>query len=213
MLLIPSVIIIFTQAVLRPYFPDETHDLTDLGFFVFYMCFFFFGVLFYSDRNLWLAIGQNRKHLLVAALFVLIPFYLLYFHFRGIVTFPWPEDVIETLFDITGMFMSWFTVLTVIAFGQHYLNKPHPWVSKLNEGLYPFYILHQTVIIAIGYYVCQLEWSIAAKYWSIAMLTLISCVGFYLLLIRPFNVMRFLFGMKPKRKVLSKESLEIRKAA
>ncbi|MCK6617240.1 MAG: acyltransferase family protein [Cyclobacteriaceae bacterium] len=213
MLLIPSLFIIFTQAILRPYFPDETHDLTDLAFFVFYMCFFFLGVLFYSDKNLWLAIGQNRNHLLVAAVFVLIPFYLLYFHFRGIVNFPWPEDTIETLFDITGMFMSWFTVLTVVAYGQHYLNKPHPWLSKLNEGLYPFYILHQTVIIAIGYYICQLDWSIAAKYWSIALLTLISCVGFYLVLIRPFNAMRFLFGMKPKQKSGVKQLEEIKKAA
>ncbi len=200
MLLIPSLLIILTQAILRPYFPDEKHDLTDLAFMIFYMCFFFFGVLFYSDKSLWMRIGENRKHLLVASLFSLVPFYLFYFHFREIIHFPWNEDTIETLFDISGMFMSWFTVITVIAYGQHYLNKPHPWVSKLNEGLYPFYILHQTVIIAIGYYICQLDWSIAAKFWSIAILTLVSCVGFYLLLIRPFNMMRILFGMKPNKK-------------
>jgi glucans biosynthesis protein C len=90
-------------------------------------------------------------------------------------------------------------VITIIAYGQHYLNKPHPWLTKISEGLYSFYILHQTVIIAIGCYICQLDWSIAAKYWTIAMLTLISCAGFYLLLIRPFNVMRFLFGMKARK--------------
>lgn len=200
MLFIPAAIIIFTQSILRPYFPDETHDLTDLAFFIMYMCFFFFGVLFYSDKSLWASLGRNRKQLLVSTLFILVPFYILYFHFRGIVDFPWEESTIETIFDITAMFMSWFTVITIIAYGQHYLSKPHPWLTTLNEGLYPFYILHQTVIIAIGYYICQLDWSIAAKYWSIALLTLVSCVGFYLLLIRPFNPMRLLFGMKPRVK-------------
>jgi peptidoglycan/LPS O-acetylase OafA/YrhL len=198
-LLIPSTIILLTQIILRPYFPDETHDLTDLGFFIFYMCFFFFGALLYSNQNLWLSIGINRKYLLMASLFVLVPFYGLYFHFRDFYQLPWSDDVVETMFDVVGIFLSWFTVITVIAYGQHYLNKPHPMLSKINEGLYPFYILHQTVIIAIGYYVCQWPWSIAAKFWTIAFLTLFSCVILYLLVIKPFNPVRFLFGMKPRK--------------
>ena len=197
-LFIPSVFILITQIILRPYFPDETHDLKDLGFFIFYMCFFFFGVLMYSDKNLWLSIGDNRRHLLTASLFALIPFYGLYFHFREFYQLPWSDDIVETMFDVVGIFVSWFTVITVIAYGQHYLNKPHPILSKINERLYPFYILHQTVIIAIGYYVCQWPWSIGAKFWTIAFLTLFSCIGFYLLVIRPFNPIRFLFGMKPR---------------
>lgn len=199
-LLIPSLFIFATQILLRPFFPDEEHNLTDWAFFVFYMCFFFFGMLCYTENKLWLSIGKNRKHLLVAMLFTLIPFYTCYFHFRDLIVLPWTDDTVELIFDITAIFLSWFTVITIIAFGQHYLNKPHPWLTQVSEGLYPFYILHQTVIIAIGYYICQLDWSIAAKYWTIAMLTLMSCTGFYLLLIRPFNVMRFLFGMKPKPK-------------
>jgi hypothetical protein len=155
-------------------------------------------MLCYSENKLWLSIGANRKYLLAASLFTLVPFYIGYFHFRDLIVLPWPDDTVELIFDIIAIFLSWFTVITVIAYGQYYLNKPHPWLKYVNEGLYPFYILHQTVIIAIGYYICQLDWSIAAKYWTIAMLTLMSCTGFYLLLIRPFNVMRFLFGMKKK---------------
>jgi glucans biosynthesis protein C len=197
-LFIPSLFIFATQLLLRPFFPDETHDLTDLAFFILYMCFFFFGVVCYSERPLWLSIGENRKHLLAASLFTLLPFYICYFHFRDVIVLPLTDDNVELIFDITAIFLSWFTVITVIAYGQYYLNKPHPWLKHVNEGLYPFYILHQTVIIAIGYYVCQWPWSIAAKYWTIALLTLLSCVAFYFLLIRPFSVMRFLFGMKKK---------------
>ena len=200
-LLIPSAFILVTQIILRPYFPEETHALVnDWAFFTFYFLFFMMGILCYSSPKLWEAIGANRKHLLITMLISLIPFYICYFHFRNLILLPWTIDTIETTFDVTSIFVSWFTVITIIAYGQHYLNKPHAWLTKISEGLYPFYILHQTVIIAIGYYICQLDWSIAAKYWTIAMLTLISCAGFYLLLIRPFNVMRFLFGMKKKEK-------------
>ena len=202
LLFIPALLILASQILLRPYFSEETHDLVnDWAFFTFYFSFFFFGVLCYSNQNLWTAIGQNRKQLLIASLLTLIPFYICYFHFRDIVQLPWSEDTVEIIFDVIAIFLSWFTVITVIAYGQHYLNKPHPWLSKINEGLYPFYILHQTVIIAIGYYVCQWDWSIAAKFWTISLSTLISCVTFYLVFIRTNPVGRFLFGVnRPNRK-------------
>lgn len=199
-LFIPGTFILITQIVLRPYFPEETHALiNDWAFFTFYLCFFLSGMICYSIPLLWEAIGRNRKYLLTTTLAFLIPFYVLYFHLRELIQLPWSFDTVETAFDVTAIFVSWFTVITVIAFGQHYLNRPHPWLAKINEGLYPFYILHQTVIIFLGYYICQLPWSIAAKYWSVSLLTLLSCIIFYLLFIRPFNPIRFLFGMKPRR--------------
>ncbi len=198
-LLIPAVFILFTQILLRPYFPEETHDLIqDWAFFTFYFVFFAMGIICYSIPSLWNTIGNNRKYLLTAMLISLIPFYTCYFHYRQLFEIPLEERTIEIIFDVTALFVSWFTVITIIAFGQHYLNKPHPWLSKINEGLYPFYILHQTVIIAIGFYICQLDWSITAKYWTISLLTLAFCIGLYLTLIRTNKVMRFLFGLKTK---------------
>jgi hypothetical protein len=109
-------------------------------------------------------------------------------------------ETVEVIFDVAAIYVSWFWVITVVAYGQHYLNRPHPWLKHFNEGLYPFYILHQTVIIAIGYYVCQLPWGIFAKFWTVSLLTLISCLLIYFVLIRPFNVTRLFFGMKVRMK-------------
>jgi glucans biosynthesis protein C len=198
-LFIPASFILITQIIMRPYFPEETHALIDdWAFFTFYFCFFLFGMICYSDPRLWESIGNNRKHLLVSTIATLVPFYIFYFHLTGLFQLPWSIDTMETAFDVTAIYLSWFTVITVIAFGQHYLNRPHPWLARINEGLYPFYILHQTVIIVIGFYLCQLQWSIAAKYWSVSILTLVSCLIFYLLFIRPWNVLRVLFGMKAR---------------
>jgi glucans biosynthesis protein C len=199
MLFIPSVLILNSQFLLRPFFPEETHDLIhDWAFFVFYFAFFVLGIIFYAIPQLWSSIGKNRKYLAIALLASLIPFYGCYFHFRGLIQLPWDEHTLEDFFERTAIFVSWFTVITIIAYGQRYLNKPHRWLSRIGEGLYPFYILHQTIIIAIGYYICQLSWSITAKYWTICLLTLMSCLLIYLLFIRPFNIIRFLFGMKSK---------------
>jgi hypothetical protein len=200
-LFVPAIFILITQIILRPYFPEETHALIDdWGYFVFYLSFFVLGMICYSNPLLWESIGKNRRSLLVSTIASLIPFYSLFFHFRGLIVLPWSNGTVETAFDVIAIFVSWFTVITVIAYGQHYLNRPHPWLNKINEGLYPFYILHQTAIIFIGYYICQLPWSIGAKFWVVSLLTLVGCVVFYLMFIRPFNPMRILFGMKPFKK-------------
>lgn len=199
MLFIPSLFIFLTQALLRPFFPDELHNLTDLAYIVFYGCFFFFGVVFYSDSELWQAAERNRRKLLIAALLIMIPFYGVFLHWHKIIDIGiHDEETLDVIFSIASIFLSWFTLITVIGFGQHYLNKPNPVLPYTNEGLYPFYILHQTVIIALGFYICKLDWSIAAKFWSISLLTLLVCVAFYFALIRPFNLMRLFFGVKSK---------------
>ncbi len=197
-LLVPSLVLLITQIILRPYFPEETHDFKDPAFFVFYMLYFIFGLLFYSHQQIWSNLGDKRRIFLKAAVLILIPFYFLYMHYRGVYTLPIDEFILEVSFNIIALFLGWFTVITIIAFGQYYLNRPHPWLKYINEALYPFYILHQTVIIAIGYYICQTNWSVAAKFWSISFLTLATCLSIYFILIRPFALMRLLFGMKPK---------------
>ncbi|MCR9015706.1 acyltransferase family protein [Aquiflexum gelatinilyticum] len=196
-LMIPAVIILLSQLVLRPYFPNETHDFQDWAYFVFYFLFFAFGLIFYSNPKLWDSLGRNRKIFLSAAVLILIPFYGSFLHFRGAWSLPMNPDDVESFFDVTSIFLSWFTVLTIISYGQFYLNRPHPILKYINEGLYPFYILHQTVIIVIGYYICKWDLSIWAKYWIISFGTLEICLGIYFGLIRPFNGVRFLFGMKP----------------
>jgi glucans biosynthesis protein C len=206
----PAVIILISQIILKPYFPEQTHALADdWAYFTFYFLFFVFGMLCYSDTAFWESIGRNRKHLVMASLFILIPFYGLYFHFRDIITLPWTDETAGTMFDITAIFGSWFWVITIIAFGQHYLNRPHAWLKHFNEGLYPFYILHQTVIIVIGYYICQLPWSIFSKFWTVSLLTLLICVGLYFVAIRPFNVIRVLFGMKTLKRDTSVNAQQV----
>ena len=199
LIFVPSTAILLTQILLRPYFPEETHDLVhDWAFFVFYFCFFISGMICYSYLPLWKSIGENRKFLLTTTLVLLIPFYIVYFHWRQFIHLPWDERTVEIIFDVVAIYVGWSGVITIIAYGQHYLNRSHKWLASINEGLYPFYILHQTAIIAIGYYVCKLDWSISAKFWTVSLLTLLGCLVFYFLILRPFNFMRLLFGMKPK---------------
>jgi glucans biosynthesis protein C len=117
MVFVPALFIFLTQGALRPFFPDETHDLTDVAFFVLYLCYFLLGILFYSESTLWNSTGQNRKILLTWALAILVLFYFIYFNLSGIIALPITNDAAELIFDITGIFLGWAVLITVIGFG------------------------------------------------------------------------------------------------
>jgi len=64
--------------------------------------------------------------------------------------------------------------------------------------VYPFYILHQTIIVAAGYYVVQLNSSILLKMISLIIITFIAIFILYIAIIKPFKITRILYGVKLK---------------
>jgi glucan biosynthesis protein C len=68
-----------------------------------------------------------------------------------------------------------------------------------NEAVLPFYILHQTLILFIGSYIVKWNIGIAPKYLIISVTSFVLIMAIYELLIRRFNWVRFLFGMKTRK--------------
>jgi peptidoglycan/LPS O-acetylase OafA/YrhL len=92
---------------------------------------------------------------------------------------------------------SWCCVLAILGFGRKHLNIGTPLLRYANEAVLPFYILHQTVLLGVGYYV--LQWAIPdlLKWVLILILSFGIIMVLYEFLVRRYNVMRLLFGMKP----------------
>ena len=78
---------------------------------------------------------------------------------------------------------------TSIRFGNHVLEFLIPM---------PFYILHQTVILIIGFYVVQWDLPMIAKFGVIAVTSFIAIMALYEP-IKRFPPTRFLFGMRSRR--------------
>ena len=105
--------------------------------------------------------------------------------------------LLRTLFSFNGLCLTWFSVLMTVGYGYRYLNINKPILKHLNEAVYPFYILHQTVIVLIGYYVLtETGLGVYDGFLIVSLSSLVVCVGIYLVLIRPFRLTRVLFGMK-----------------
>ena len=87
--------------------------------------------------------------------------------------------------------------------------KKHAALSYVNSAVYPFYILHQTVIVVIAWYVVKTNDSILVKYGFVVGLSFSITLAIYHVFIRPFPLTRFFFGTKaPGKKERCREKTE-----
>jgi hypothetical protein len=91
---------------------------------------------------------------------------------------------------------AWCWILAFLGFGRQHLNFHRPVLDYANEAVLPFYVLHQSVLIYLGYFVVRWDIPDLLKWAVIAPTAFAICVGLYEFVVRRVNVVRFLFGMK-----------------
>jgi len=111
---------------------------------------------------------------------------------------------VEITYGISGLlslFSAWSWLLAILGFGMRYLAFDRPVLRSANEGVMPFYILHQTILLCIGYFI--MSWAIHdALKWAITFIvSFIVIVALYMLIIQKIDLLRFLFGMKTTRSI------------
>jgi glucan biosynthesis protein C len=103
----------------------------------------------------------------------------------------------------------WPGMLAVLGFAMKHLRFGNRFLAYTGEAVLPFYILHQNVLLWVGFFV--VGWAVPdlAKYLIIALSSLLIIMLLYEYLVRRHNVLRILFGMRPlRRAVLPKVQLQ-----
>jgi hypothetical protein len=189
-------------------FPETNNLVEDWCYFFYWLCFLLPGFLCIAQPSLMDSLQRNRyTAFLVAFLSIVAINYLRWNDLEPWDSLTnWKQDPRTYAYLALRAICSWAWVLTAIGYGKQYLDKPHRALNYLNQAVYPFYILHQTIIVILAYYVVQTSDTIGMKYLFIVITTLILSMGIFHLLIRPYPVCRFLFGMKPAVKQDKKEA-------
>lgn len=91
---------------------------------------------------------------------------------------------------------SWLWVVALLGLGQRYLNRTGPVQAYLNESLMAIYLLHLPVNVVVGYGILQLSLAPFIQFVLIGLFTLVVSFLIYELLIRRWNGVRCLFGMR-----------------
>jgi peptidoglycan/LPS O-acetylase OafA/YrhL len=167
-----------------------------------------YGFLVFADEGIQQSILHQRRAALILSLTMTpaLPLIIL-----AITQWGWEPGLAGYLLIYTlAMLLSWSYLLTILGFGMRYLTANHPRLAYVNEAVLPFYMLHQPVILLIGYFVIPLALPILLKYLIIFPLAFGITIGLYEFAVRRFNVMRFLFGMKLLDKALIARFVDVK---
>lgn len=176
---------LFVMAWLLDFYPNPLYFIT----------YFALGFLLVADARFEKAIGRHK-----AIALVLGP--VLYLYVAYLNTTGWPGGIpswFGTIVDVyVRGFAPWFFVIAILGYARKFLNTRTKFLTYSGQASYPVYILHQTVIVVIGFYVVQWNASILVKYTTILVAAVAVSMLIYELLIKRTNVTRFLFGMRLK---------------
>jgi glucans biosynthesis protein C len=176
-----------------------------------YPLFYIGGFVILSNEHLQKHIVRMRwMHLILGLVFTGA---YLFAEFQTVLPALFP--VADPLAKVLDCFVVWSWLLVVMGFGMVHLNVNTPFLKYANEAALPFYILHQTVVVALGYFVVQ--WAIPdlLKYAIILAGSFFGIMSSYEFGVRRINPMRFLFGMKllPRRVDLQAKERQLKEAA
>jgi peptidoglycan/LPS O-acetylase OafA/YrhL len=187
-LLTLSLPLALNEALLKPLFPESHNLVNDWYVFNHYLLLTVYGFLLASMDGAWEWLAaQRRKTLLCTISILAIALPLLT---AGVIQRDTPMDAL-----IANVF-TWMTLLAFIGYGRAHLSFENKLIRWARDASYPIYILHQTIIVATGYYVIQQPWAAGTKYWVVFIATVIASVASYQLVVRRFAATRVIFGMK-----------------
>jgi peptidoglycan/LPS O-acetylase OafA/YrhL len=104
-------------------------------------------------------------------------------------------EVNEHLYGLYTDLTSWLGILTFMGLGRQYLNSANKVTAYLAEASFPFYILHQTILVGVAFYVFQFTSAVPLQVVGIIICTYIVTFAVYELF-RRIPGLRFIFGIK-----------------
>lgn len=90
---------------------------------------------------------------------------------------------------------TWTGIAALIGFAETHWNRDHRWRQTMAEATFPFYMIHQTIIVGVGYALFGLPWGPLAEFLILVAATVTGCWAFYLIG-RRVNWLRPLIGLK-----------------
>lgn len=179
-----------------------THNLThDWNNHFHSLTLFISGFILCTQPTFWETLKKHRKLMLGIWILLTIILYAAYWA-NDREDYDW-ERYLYPFIQTTN---AWCILLCIFGYAYTYLQFSNRFLKYANEAVYPFYILHQTVIICLAYPLINSSLSIAAKFIYLSVATFMICLVLYHSLIKQINVFRFVFGLKTKWRKETKAS-------
>lgn len=183
------------EAAFRPGWPGLQNLYDDWANFFLYLCCFVYGCLFCADRRFGEALERRLLSTAVLAVVFMGICLALFLSGRCPVDSYTPAGM--ALHFLRGWHM-WFWLVLFLGLGQRHLTFRNRALDYAKEAALPVYILHQPVIVAIGFYVVRWQAGVLPKFVAIDAGAFFVTLLIYDLAVRRWSAPRFLMGMRSR---------------
>jgi len=177
--------LLVVETTMEPIFPITRALMGDWYAFVYYFLLFISGfVLITIGQPFWKAIDKIKGIALLAGL---VSFQILWWLLTTI-----DSHVLIPIFKILTM---WSIILAIFGYSAKYLNKDSCILKYRNEAVYPFYIIHYTIIVLMGFWLMNDPMPVFLKF----LIMIVGTFGgswLFFEIVKRVWFLRLLFGLK-----------------
>ena len=156
---------------------EDTHALfDDAPAHWIYFPAFLFGFALLRARRTWSAIGRSWGIALALALLAYAVVAALEWRYPGDTVAP---ALAMKVFVAARAVNAWAMIVALLGIADRYWNRDHRWRAMLNEGVFPFYIVHQTIIVVVAWYCLRAGLGNGASFLVLVAATTLGCWLFY----------------------------------
>lgn len=108
---------------------------------------------------------------------------------------PIPPEWLRLVMRFVHPTDAWCSIAAILGFGAKHLNRDAPALRYLTLGVFPFYLVHQTLIVVTAHHLAKLGLPQGLEALILVVLTFVGCFATYEL-VRRIPGVRLLFGLK-----------------
>ncbi len=112
---------------------------------------------------------------------------------------PW-----QSLEHVARAAYTWLALLTLLGWAKQRLNRPFRWLPYCTEAVFPWYILHQSLIIVALYWVMPLQLNAWLEPALVIAATVVGCLALHEYVIRRVRWLRPLFGLRGRTQAVNR---------
>jgi hypothetical protein len=203
-LLLPVIPFLLYRFTLDTQFPESHDFMNDPAAHARYGSWFFLGLLCAKSADFWAGVKKYWRVSLGLAVAT------------GVVLTPVWQNWDSMVLDGTAMQVAraarvaymWWVIAALFGLAEKYLNRPSRTLTYLTEAVFPYYILHQTLIVLIGVALAPLMVGAVPEFVLVTLGTALGCALLHEYVIRRIPVLRPLFGLRPKTEQARKASMQ-----
>jgi len=196
---LPALLLAAAHVTLDARWPETHGFFDDPGALIRYVLLFWLGFLSFGSAAIRERLKRDRAVFLIAAAACFLA--------QRLLVAQWDEawrSVLVPCYQILRGCYCWLAITAVFGYSARYLNKPSRFLTYANEAVYPFYILHQSVMMVVYYFVTPTDWGPWFRF-GVVLTGMFLITGLlYEGIIRRTPFLRPLFGLRLESRLLER---------